>query len=226
MYSYKNGLVTSVDLKVFVSDDWYKAGSTNFVRNFYYQTFADINIACLQVPDPCDGVENCFNIVNGCAIAPSRNNLLATVPAALAYKASAEVFCDHSAPINWAWTAILRLGTGQDYGAAGDRTFVLFRSSGSNKVHFATNNPEGYDHHEFTEITCTDGQWSTYTIEVTNRGSGQLSYVASVDGATIMSGNYASSRAKTTGTLSAYVADNHYDPAPAYKVRNFFYQIF
>lgn len=221
-YNYQES-VTTGDLQVFVSDDWYEAGSELLVRNFYYQAFAGKKIF-----DPCEGVDNCFNIVHGITVSPSRNNILATVPAALEYKASAEVFCDKSAQVSWGeYTTIFRLGTEQDAGAPGDRAFLLLRLPNSNNLQLAINNPaDPLDaHQEFKDLFCTDGQWSTYTIEVSDAGNGQLSYNASIDGDTVMSGTYASIGSKTTGNLTAYVSDDHYAPAPAFKVRNFFYRI-
>ncbi|CAG5104842.1 Oidioi.mRNA.OKI2018_I69.chr1.g1594.t1.cds [Oikopleura dioica] len=188
----------------YVSDGHADAAYDYLVRNFFFVDTASCS-------DPCDELVNCFNIVNSCAIAPAQDNLLATVPAALSYKASSEVFCDHSAPTNSEYTSVLRLGAGPNYGAPGDRTFLLLREPSGHQIHFAINHPDNiptWAHQIYTDVPCVDGQWSTYTIEVTDAGNGQVNYVASVDGSIVMSGSYASSGSKSTGNLTAYVADN------------------
>ncbi|CAG5099660.1 Oidioi.mRNA.OKI2018_I69.XSR.g16622.t1.cds [Oikopleura dioica] len=115
-----------------------------------------------------------------------------------------------------------------DYGAPGDRTFLLMREPNGNRIHFVVNHPTNspsWAHQIYTDIVCTDGQWSTYTVEVTDAGNGNVNYVASVDGSTVMSGSYAAGGSKSTGDLTAHVADNYQvGPASAYRVRNFFYQ--
>ena len=175
--------------------------------------------------DHCEGIEGCKTIVTCYApgITPIRNTILATVPVSLSYIVSAEVFCDHSAPTAAEWTNILRLGAGGDYGSPGNRVFGLWRVANSHDVHFAINNPNLDAHQETKNVACEG--WSTFTLKVF-WGSQYVQYWATFDGTTIMSGSYPKSGSKTTGDLTAYVSDNFYPAASAYKVRNYWYEPF
>ncbi|CAG5103114.1 Oidioi.mRNA.OKI2018_I69.chr1.g622.t1.cds [Oikopleura dioica] len=64
------------------------------VKNFYYQTFADVP-SCAT--DPCSGLSDCTAIVNGCEISPASNTQITTVSAALNYKVSVDILCQNIA---------------------------------------------------------------------------------------------------------------------------------
>ncbi|CAG5102667.1 Oidioi.mRNA.OKI2018_I69.chr1.g412.t1.cds [Oikopleura dioica] len=186
-----------------------------------FHTFADTPLCS----DPCDGIESCTTLVNGCEIAPTANYQVETVQATLAYKASAEVFCSHEKAVSASNQTILRLGAGGDIGAPGDRTFLLMRNANGNGVHVVVNFPGDWSHQRYVIHDCIENEWNTYAVEVTVLEGSTLSYVATVDGVTVMDGTYDSSGAKTTGDLTAFVAGQYNEPATGFNVRNFFYQI-
>ena len=78
-----SGAFSSGDLYAKVSNNLHASATHTSVKNFYYQTFADIP-ACAT--DPCAGLSDCTAIVDGCEISPAANTLVATVSAALNYK--------------------------------------------------------------------------------------------------------------------------------------------
>ena len=60
---------TSGDLAVFLSFSQWKPATQLSVKNFFYQTLDDCNV------DPCENLDNCQTIINGCEYTPVRNRV-------------------------------------------------------------------------------------------------------------------------------------------------------
>ncbi|CAG5104781.1 Oidioi.mRNA.OKI2018_I69.chr1.g1535.t1.cds [Oikopleura dioica] len=226
LYS-STGALTSGDLQFFVGDPWYNAASGYFVRNFIYQTFEDRVVSC---DDPCEGEENCVSVVDSCGVNPTKNTEVATAPAALNYKISADVFCAELYTVSNPWINVIHVTGGDDRGTPGSRTFAMWRHPRQNKLHLHTNNPNGNhnDHSDYTPFVCTAGEWNNFSVEVRQvEGSpSTLSYVVSIDGTEMKTGTYSSTGALTSGDLQFFVADPWYNSADGYFVKNVVYQTF
>ena len=179
-----------------------------------------------ECTDPCSGIDNCVTIVDSCQISPERSKKIASVTTSLNYKFAADVFCDHSMPLD-NWKNIFHVTAGENSGSAGDRTFALWRNQIDNRLYFAVNNPYwGDGSHYIDHIDCVDGSWNTYSVTVNEVGfRGYLKYVASINDEAVADGSYHSKFAFTTGDLQVFVSDTWYDAATAFSVRNFYYQI-
>ena len=152
-----------------------------------------------------------------------RDNKIATVPAALNYKFSAEILCNK----NGNSENIIYVTAG-DHGDVGSRQFALFVSQ-EHKIHFAVTNPYFGGKQHASNVECADGSWNTYSVQVRQvEGSPeQLKYVVLIDGNQIAEGTYASNDAYTVGDLEVFFS-NWWSAAAAtdYHVKNFFYQRF
>ncbi|CAG5111496.1 Oidioi.mRNA.OKI2018_I69.chr2.g5799.t1.cds [Oikopleura dioica] len=173
--------------------------------------------------NPCDGLSNCYTLIDGCAIAPVRDTSLGPVPAAISYKISAEVFCDHSGTESQ-FQNILFLGADVWEDGVGDRLFVLSKGSGWQKIHFVINKGDNAGFVTYHDFACVDGEWNTYALEVQNSpfSSSDVDFTATVDGNVVMQGSYPLT-GEGFGDLQVYSSNPLHTAAP-HKVRNFFYQ--
>ena len=155
-----------------------------------------------------------------------RNNLVKTVPASLNYKFSADVFCTKTMPVGEGFN-IFHVTAGGNIGSPGDRQFALLRNWNSQKLALNINYPKvGVYPVKVSHLDCEDGSWNTYSVEVRQvEGSPEtLKYVVSIDGNIIEEGTYDQSAAVSSGDLKVFVADDWFNAATDFHVKNFFYQ--
>ena len=72
--------------------------------------------------DPCAGMTSCTTLVGPSEIAPARDTFFANVSAAVNYRFSADVYCDHGMELN-GYKNIIHVTAGGNNGNMGDRTF-------------------------------------------------------------------------------------------------------
>ena len=111
---------------------------------------------------------------------------------------------------------------------SGNRVFVLWRRPNQNRIYISVDNPNTSHHEHVTTFACTDGEWNTYSVEVSQRESDPsvTEYSVKVDGEQVIAGSYSTSDVFTDSDLQVFVSDDYYEPASVYSVRNFFYQTF
>ena len=141
---------------------------------------------------------------------------------------SVDVFCDHSLPLG-AWKNIFHVTSGGDVGNIGERFFGLWRNGSSSELHMTINHPT-YNYaqkQQSVDFSCTQGEWNTYTLQLTSvtGESGLVAYSVDKDGNVLMSGTYDVSGAYSSGPLYFYVSDPWYDEGSSYLVKNFIYCI-
>lgn len=192
------------------------------VRNFFHED--------LSCADPCEGKESCTTFVSDCAIAPSHNNQIATIEAAVNYKFSAEIFCAHNMPLSTddTWFNIIHVTAGGDLGGLGDRTFTMARMPASHTMYMTVTDPNRPWNHKYKQISCTQGEWNTYALEVRQLedDASTLRYSMTMDGNEFFGQTYAVSDGKTSGALKVFTSNPFDGVASEYSLRNFFYETF
>ncbi|CAG5091188.1 Oidioi.mRNA.OKI2018_I69.PAR.g12907.t1.cds [Oikopleura dioica] len=227
----RDGTLSEGPIHVYAADDYYQTATAHAIRNFYYQTFDELDgISCDDPTDPCEeeGLDNCNTIVDSCPVAPEPNKQIGTVDASLNYKLSVDVLCSHMMPLDGQWKNIFHVTGGENYGQPGDRTFAMFRNRNENKLLIVANDPNGSNHQSIRYVDCNDGEWNTYSLEVRQDETSIniLKYAIFIDGVEIDAGLYSKDGALTEGDLKVFVSDDYYDSALTFPVRNFFYQTF
>ena len=115
-------------------------------------------------------------------------------------------------------------------GELGDRTFGLWQEDYDPELHLTVSDPHSSSNgvQRSDNFACTDGEWATYSVEVTQvpGDPAMLQYTTKINGNDLYTSTYAASVAPKNSDLQIFVADDFYNPATGYSVRNFFYQTF
>ncbi|CAG5103042.1 Oidioi.mRNA.OKI2018_I69.chr1.g586.t1.cds [Oikopleura dioica] len=165
--------------------------------------------------NPCDGLNYCTTLVDGCAINPFRNNYLGALDATLSYRIGVDVLCDSSTTgLDDKLRNIVQMGQ-----------FVISRQPDKNTYEISHKDHNGSGHY-FNSVTfdCIEGEWNSFEAVQTDNMDGFVSYSVKIDGVEVLSGTYESMYAQVSGSFRAYASDPFAYPALSYKVKNFFYQ--
>jgi len=126
------------------------------------------------------------------------------------------------------WFNIIHVTAGGDLGGLGDRTFTMARMPASNTMYMTVTDPTRPWNHKWTPISCTQGEWNTYSVEVRQHedDSSMLVYQMKKDLTLIHESTFQVSRGKTSGPLQVFTSNPFDGVATEYSLRNFYYQTF
>ncbi|CAG5104800.1 Oidioi.mRNA.OKI2018_I69.chr1.g1554.t1.cds [Oikopleura dioica] len=214
------------ELNVYASNKWNDAAVDYSIRNFFYQTFDEINYEPCVAVDPCEGKNDCTTFVDSCEMQPSYKNQCGRVTAEINIVVSAEVKCSHDMELG-DWTNILQLTSSNLQGNPGQRFFMLLRHKDNQQLQLSVDDPSndklwsgsGY-------FDCVPGEWQTWRYERTQNSENPImtDLSVSLDGVTVFSNSVRTDNVYANDDLDVYLSNRWHIAGSAYAVRNFYYQ--
>ena len=142
--------------------------------------------------------KTCSSIVGCDPIEPQYNTLFSTETAALYFIISVDIFCDDSLPLG-SWRNIIHVTNGGVNGYIGNRVFGIWRKDSSAELHISISHPTYSGKQTTVEFPCDQGEWSTYTLELTKATIGFVNYSVKKDGNELLAGSYEETGAYSSG---------------------------
>jgi len=218
-------VLKDTDIKVFASNNHNVAADAFQIKNFSYQTFAEVIFVLGPPPVACtDGSDKCYELIGSSAIVPSIGNKLAKFTASVNHEISVDIKCGSmNADV---FRNIVTISNNAGQGEIGDRIFNIWQNHNQpGRILVNVADPTSNFNNSGFYFTCNQGEWNTYKLSQRQKTDDPSSTVIlfTVDGVRKHKRTVPTSDV-FSGEAFAYAA--RHNPADAYEVRNFVYQFF
>ncbi|CBY36928.1 unnamed protein product, partial [Oikopleura dioica] len=216
------------EVKVYASNKWNKAASDYSLRNYYYQTFPEVDYEPCVAVDPCADQDDCTTFYDSCEIRPSRSNKVASVNAEINHITSADVRCSHDMALG-DYTSILQMTSENMDGNIGQRFFKILRKNDSQQLQLSVANSEiSYMWSKSGYVDCVPGEWQTWRVEQLQNAENPTvtDITIKLDDAVLFETIVPTARVFVDENVNVYLSNRWNDAGTAYAVRNFYYKTF
>ncbi|CAG5104845.1 Oidioi.mRNA.OKI2018_I69.chr1.g1597.t1.cds [Oikopleura dioica] len=217
-------ILKDVPIKVFLSKGLPAAAFQ--IRNFFYQTFAELPYEEPTAAPCSDGRENCFEFVGSVPVVPELNLRKATITAHANNEISVDIKC--GTMNDNVHNSIVEITSGAARGVLGERVFMIWEApiGRPGKLLINVADPTGVKNDTGFWFDCNDGDWNTYKLsQRQNAGDPALTdIVFTIDGVTKHTRQVPTADVFRNDDIKVYAGRWH--PAINYEIRNFSYQFF